>query len=78
MKIVTKQNAVQKNITIINSLNQDIFITADEKLLISFVRNLRSPAIKLTPKNGKVNFGANELNQMFDLSVTDTGVGMDE
>jgi signal transduction histidine kinase len=71
-------NAKDKSIRLINSVNPNAQIEADENLLSLVIRNLISNAIKFTPKEGKVviNNSFNSNEQI--LSVKDTGIGMDE
>ncbi len=71
-----KHNADQKDITLVNHTNQDIFITADEKMLSTVLRNLISNAIKFTFKNGEVDIEAKIKNKQVNVSVADTGIGM--
>jgi len=40
------------------------------------MRNLLSNAIKFTPANGKITFSANRTAEVYELSISDTGVGM--
>jgi PAS domain S-box-containing protein len=70
--------AVQKNIHIINKTNEGIVITADEKMLSVVVRNLISNAIKFTPKDGFVTIGTKPDNENLEVSISDTGVGMEQ
>ena len=72
-----KYNALQKNISLVNGTNDNIIITADEKMLSTVLRNLISNAIKFTPKNGFVNVEAKIKVNHLEVSVSDTGVGMD-
>jgi signal transduction histidine kinase len=71
-------NAKDKSIRLINSVDPNAQIEADENLLSLVIRNLISNAIKFTPKEGKVviNNSFNSNEQI--LSVKDTGIGMDE
>jgi len=70
--------ALQKNITLINSLDKDFYIHADEDLMLQVFNNLISNAIKFTKPNGTVRIGANtniEKKQM-EFSVQDDGIGI--
>jgi signal transduction histidine kinase len=69
-------NASQKNIGLINNIDQKLIITADEYMLSAILRNLTSNAIKFTPKNGKIVISAQEREAVTQISVSDTGVGM--
>ena len=52
-------------------------IYADEKMVASILGNVLSNAIKFTKKGGEVTVKAMETeNNMIEISVSDTGVGM--
>jgi PAS domain S-box-containing protein len=70
--------ALQKNITLINSLNKDFYIHADEGLMLQVFNNLITNAIKFTKPGGTVKIGASaniEKRQM-EFSVQDDGIGI--
>lgn len=54
-------------------------LMADERLVKQVLLNLLSNAVKFTPSGGAITVaaGINEAGQ-FEVSVTDTGIGMDE
>ncbi|MHB8337247.1 MAG: PAS domain S-box protein [Ignavibacteriaceae bacterium] len=73
------QRASQKGITLENNISDSIRVNADEKMLNTVVRNLLSNAVKFTTTEGKVTISAKETNDnMVEVSVTDTGIGMSE
>jgi signal transduction histidine kinase len=51
---------------------------ADEKMLRTVIRNLVSNAIKFTPKGGTINIKAIKTEDAVQVSVSDTGVGMEQ
>ena len=51
---VLKQKSVQKDISLINEVDQSITVHADERMVNTVIRNLITNAIKFTPKGGKV------------------------
>ncbi len=73
-----KNFADQKRISLHNDTKEDIIIHADEKMLSTVFRNLISNAIKFTPKEGKVNIEAHLKSDKVVISVSDTGLGMQE
>jgi PAS domain S-box-containing protein len=73
-----KYNADRKNITLENGTVQEITFTADEKMLSTVLRNLISNAIKFTPKGGKINIEARSKVDHVEVSISDTGVGMEK
>jgi signal transduction histidine kinase len=73
------QRAIQKGITLINEVNADQKVFADEEMINTVIRNLVSNAVKFTSKGGKIIIAAKPIeNNILEISVSDTGVGMDE
>jgi len=71
-------NAVAKKIEIKMEIGENIFIQADSDMTKTILRNLMTNAIKFTPISGKIVLSA-KINQTgVEISVSDTGVGMDE
>lgn len=70
-------NAEQKNIKIINELDKDTYIYADENMMQSVFNNLLTNAIKFTNRNGGINITSDKCEDMICFSVKDNGVGMD-
>ncbi len=71
-----KHNADQKNISLVNGTNEEIIITADEKMISTVIRNLISNAIKFTPNNGSVQVEAIMKIDRVEVLVSDSGIGM--
>jgi len=72
-----RANAMQKNIVLENNVDPDIYVNADTLMLRSILQNLVTNAIKYTPSGGSVSVSARLTDQMVEVSVTDTGVGME-
>jgi len=72
--------ANDKQIILISSIVEQIYIYADYNMVDNVVRNLISNALKFTPKNGKITISAHIITQLevplVEVSVTDTGVGI--
>ncbi len=51
-------NAKNKNITVSNSIHEDMVVYADKNMLSTIFRNLLSNAIKFTPQDGRVDIKA--------------------
>ncbi len=68
--------ALKKEITIENHLVDDT-IFADELLINTILRNLLSNAVKFTSKGGKVSFSSKQTGNMMEISIQDTGLGID-
>ena len=82
-KVVQQMNpqARKKQISIllqiIPALDQiPLQITADEKALIQVFVNLIGNAIKFTPPNGRVNITLQRVHAGFEVSISDTGIGI--
>jgi len=68
----------EKNITIKNNIQKDIFALIDENMIELVVRNLLENAIKFTPKNGEILIDATEDESIILISITDSGSGVKE
>ncbi len=72
-----KYNAIQKEITIMNNIPQSQKVFADDKMIYTVIRNLLTNAIKFTKREGRVVLRTKKMdNEMVEVSVSDTGVGM--
>ncbi|MCK4919842.1 MAG: hybrid sensor histidine kinase/response regulator [Bacteroidales bacterium] len=61
--------------------NQDIgniYVYADEHMIDTVLRNLISNAIKFTSGNGKVIIKLKKLTELVEVTIEDTGIGMNE
>jgi two-component system, sensor histidine kinase and response regulator len=70
--------AEAKHIHLNCTLQEPVEVFADRDMIHLILRNLLSNAIKFTPENGEVSILAEDKANMIQLSVKDTGVGMDE
>jgi CheY-like chemotaxis protein len=71
-------SANTKEVVIRYEIPGDLEIFADTSMLASIIRNLASNSIKFTPKGGTVTIAAKSVHDnLFEISVKDTGVGMD-
>jgi signal transduction histidine kinase/ligand-binding sensor domain-containing protein len=68
--------AKTKNISLESSIPENIKIVADQNMIKTIIRNLISNAIKFTHRNGKVEVMVRAENQYYNISVSDTGIGM--
>lgn len=70
--------AFHKNIKLITSIDSNIFAFADKNMLDCILRNLISNAIKFTHNEGTVEIKAEgKLSYVF-VTITDTGIGINE
>lgn len=70
-------NANRKNITIELDVRDNELVYADEYMVTSILRNILSNAIKFTHKNGKIQLTTQSKGETLEISVTDSGVGID-
>lgn len=71
-----KGSLVNKNIQLIESVAQDLFVWSDKVLLTISIKNLLANAIKFTPKDGKISIVAIQKGNQIKLSVIDSGQGI--
>ncbi|MGB5236883.1 MAG: tetratricopeptide repeat-containing sensor histidine kinase [Flavobacteriaceae bacterium] len=70
--------AKKKSIKIVNHIEHNTMIWSDSNQIDIVVRNLISNALKFTPMNGMVTIDAVDIENCWQISVKDTGVGMDK
>jgi len=73
-----KNDAEFKNITIIIEIQENTLIYADSEMAKAVLRNLLTNAIKFTHNMGKIVVSACIANNFVEVTVSDSGVGMDE
>lgn len=56
----------------------DAVIKADKTLTLFMINTIADNARKFTPSGGKVTIASNSTDQYVEISITDTGVGMNE
>lgn len=69
-------HAKNKEINLINNIDEDIEITADINMINTVIRNLCSNAIKFTKKNGYIKVNHKVINDSIIISISDNGIGM--
>jgi len=69
--------ASHKGIQLIVKPAPDIFIQADKNMINTIIRNLITNAIKFTPTNGMIVVSTNEGKNHIELSIRDSGVGIE-
>ncbi len=70
--------AKKKSIKIISELPENTLTWADSNQIDIVIRNLISNALKFTPENGMIKIEGYELSKHWQISIRDTGVGMDQ
>lgn len=69
---------IKKNITIINRLDKEVLVYADENMINSVVRNFIHNALKFSFKDDKIIIGNLRKNHEIKVYVQDFGTGMDD
>ncbi len=77
MKLLS-EIASNKAIKLVNRLSENTLAWSDADQIDIVIRNLMSNALKFTPKNGLVTIDAQEKKGYWEVSVSDTGVGIDQ
>ncbi len=70
--------AISKEIAISNEVNPEAYIKGDKNTVLTILRNLVGNAFKYTESGGKITIASNERDDMVNVSVQDTGVGMSQ
>jgi len=72
-------NAIRKNININVEAKEELFIQADERLLMQVITNLVSNAIKFSQSNKEINIIAKNFNvDLAEFVVKDEGIGISD
>lgn len=65
-----------KEISLINNCPKDINVISDASMLNGVLRNLVSNSVKFTIRGGKITVDAKVIDEMVQISIQDTGIGM--
>ena len=71
-------SANKKNITINNKIPELELVFADINMINTVVRNILTNALKFTNEGGDVTINAKIQDKMIEISISDTGVGIDK
>jgi signal transduction histidine kinase/ketosteroid isomerase-like protein len=74
---ILKQNAAKKNISVANQITADTFVYADPLMINSVIQNLLTNAVKFTNNNGLIIVTSIVKENTIEISVIDTGIGID-
>jgi len=71
-------NALRKNIELVSGINKEVFVHADENLLLQVFNNLISNALKFTNEGGYVRINAYPRveGREYEFVIEDNGVGI--
>lgn len=75
---ILRANAIAKKIQIMNSIQPNTIILADEQMLNSILENLISNAIKFTYPGGTIKIEYEKKERHHEIKVIDTGIGIKE
>jgi signal transduction histidine kinase len=75
--ILVRERASRRGITLEHEVDERLgTIRADERKVKQVLLNLLSNALKFTPEGGRIDVRAGLHNDLAEISVTDTGVGI--
>ncbi len=75
---LVQNNARDKNIKLIDSVDDDLAVWADRNMTDTVIRNLLSNALKYTDQGGEIVLNSYVKNHKAYISVKDNGVGIPE
>lgn len=67
-----------KNIELLNKVDEDIYAYADRNMIKTVLRNLIINAIKFTDEKGTVSISCKESNGKVEIEVADNGIGIQQ
>ncbi len=74
--LLNKEQLSNKNISIINNVTPELSVFADSAMVSTIFRNLVSNAIKFSYSSGVIEISAVQQNNLVEICVSDTGVGI--
>jgi len=74
---ISNQSALKKDIALANNVGTGTIVYADVDMLRSVLQNLITNAIKFTKSGGRVTVSSKEKSSFFEVSVQDTGIGIE-
>ncbi len=69
-------SALTKSVKLINKIDEQLCIYADEYMINTILRNLISNALKFTNTNGKIIVSSKTKDNSIEITVEDNGIGM--
>jgi len=76
--VLLRSTADAKEICISTNIQDDVWIFADEYMLLTILRNMVYNAIKFTEESGSILITGNTSSSYFRVNVTDTGIGISQ
>ncbi|QIH40117.1 PAS domain S-box protein [Flavobacterium sp. Sr18] len=71
-----KETAAINTINLLNEIEENCSVFADEKMLLSILQNIVSNAIKHSHKGGQITLSATQSDDMIIVAIKDSGKGM--
>jgi K+-sensing histidine kinase KdpD len=73
---LVSDSSKNKQITIQNTVAEDVLVFADKNMILTVLRNLITNAIKFTPKGKQIQISAQTNQQEHLVTIKDNGVGI--
>lgn len=70
--------AENKKIELVNEVEKNLFVLADDNMVDSILQNLLSNAIKFTKATGRIKVSSKIIDDFVEISVADNGIGMNK
>jgi PAS domain S-box-containing protein len=75
---LSKPKIKEKSLYLSSDINQELEVIADKNMVRTITRNLLSNSIKFTEPAGNIHIAARRLFKYVEISVTDSGIGINE
>jgi len=70
-------NAITKKIKLINNIQSNVFVYADQNMLRSIMQNLVSNGIKFTKHGGSIKLSSKDKDDKIEIEIADSGIGIE-
>jgi len=71
-----KVTAENKKITVFNKVSDESIAYFDRNSINTIIRNLLNNALKYTPEGGRITFSSTQKQNVVEISIQDTGLGI--
>ncbi|MBX3075136.1 ATP-binding protein [Candidatus Obscuribacterales bacterium] len=75
---LTRWLAKEKDIHVVSSMAENLYVESEEDELRQVFQNLVENALRYTPNGGRVEISAERKNSVIEVSVSDTGIGISQ
>jgi two-component system sensor histidine kinase/response regulator len=76
--LLLRPQLIEKNLDVTCRVRETYCVMADKNIVNLVIKNLLSNAVKFTRRGGSITVDAERKSGLLQISVQDTGVGMDE